>query len=85
MTDALPALPVQMGAAVVSAGPEDLRARRQELGRGLRSARIRAGLRQRELARKIGYSRSAVGNAEAGQCGYAHRFWELCDEVLGAE
>jgi transcriptional regulator with XRE-family HTH domain len=67
----------------MSAGPEDLRARRQELGRSLRSERIRAGLLQRELARKIGYSRSAVGNAEAGHSSYARRFWELCDEVLG--
>jgi transcriptional regulator with XRE-family HTH domain len=62
---------------------EELRARRKELGRDLKTARQAAGLLQRELARKIGYSRSAVGNAEAGQCGYAGRFWELCDEVLG--
>jgi DNA-binding XRE family transcriptional regulator len=55
---------------------------RQELGRTLKSARITAGLLQRELAHKIGYSRSSVGNAEAGQC-HAQRFWELCDEVLG--
>jgi DNA-binding XRE family transcriptional regulator len=64
---------------------EELRARRKELGRNLKTARQTAGLLQRELAHKIGYSRSAVGNAETGRCGYAHRFWELCDEVLETE
>jgi DNA-binding XRE family transcriptional regulator len=59
-----------------------LQVRRKELGRNLKTARQTASLLQRELAHKIGYSRSAVGNAETGQCGYAHRFWELCDEVL---
>jgi DNA-binding XRE family transcriptional regulator len=61
---------------------DELQVRRKELGRNLKTARQTAGLLQRELAHKIGYSRSAVGNAETGQCGYAHRFWELCDEVL---
>jgi hypothetical protein len=40
----------------MSAGPEDLRAQRQELGRSLRSERIRVGLLQLELARTIRYS-----------------------------
>jgi DNA-binding XRE family transcriptional regulator len=62
---------------------EELRERRKELGRSLKAARQTSGLLQRELAHRIGYSRSAVANAETGHCGYAHRFWELCDEVLG--
>jgi len=63
---------------------DELQKRREELGRSLKTVRQAAGLLQRELAHKIGYSRSAVGNAETGQSGYAHRFWELCDEVLAA-
>jgi DNA-binding XRE family transcriptional regulator len=62
---------------------EELRALSKELGWNLKAARQTAGLLQRELAHKIGYSRSAVGNAETGQCVYADRFWELCDEMLG--
>ena len=62
----------------------DVRARRGELGRVLKAARQHAGLAQRELAHKIGYSRSAVANAEAGLCGYSCRFWVACEEVLGA-
>jgi DNA-binding XRE family transcriptional regulator len=61
---------------------EELRARHGELGRALKSARQAAGLAQRELARKVGYSRSAVANAETGANRYSCRFWVLCDEVL---
>jgi DNA-binding XRE family transcriptional regulator len=61
---------------------EELRARREELGRTLKAARQASGLLQRELAHKIGYSRSAVANAETGWHGYSYRFWVLCDEVL---
>src|ERR1039457_1633970 len=46
---------------------------------GLREA---AGLSQRQVAKRVGYTRSAVSNAEAG--GYARRrFWEMCDELFG--
>jgi transcriptional regulator with XRE-family HTH domain len=61
---------------------EELQELREVLGRSLQAARQAAGLLQRELAHKIGYSRSAVANAESGQTRHAHRFWELCDEVL---
>ena len=52
---------------------------RRELGRRLREA---AGLSQQQVAKRVGYTRSAVSNAEAG--GYARRrFWEMCDELFG--
>lgn len=56
---------------------------RRELGRQLQKLREAAGLSQQQLARRIGYARSAVSNAEAG--GYARRrFWELSGQVLGS-
>jgi transcriptional regulator with XRE-family HTH domain len=55
---------------------------RKELGRTLRAARLMAGLLQRELAHKIGYSRSRVAGAEAGDY-VSQQFCERCDEVLG--
>jgi hypothetical protein len=55
---------------------------RQELGRQLRGLRQAARLSQQQVARRTGYTRSAVSNAESG--GHARRrFWELCDEVFG--
>jgi DNA-binding XRE family transcriptional regulator len=60
---------------------EQLRTLRKELGRDLKAARQAAGYSQMQLARKLGYSRSGVSNAESG--GFAQRsFWERCDEVL---
>jgi transcriptional regulator with XRE-family HTH domain len=57
------------------------RERRRALGQQLRDARIAAKLSQRELAHKVGYTRSAVSSAESG--GYASRgFYECCDKVL---
>lgn len=57
------------------------REQRRELGQELKAARQAAGLSQRELAHKIGYTRSGVSSAESG--GYASRcFFESCDEVL---
>jgi hypothetical protein len=54
---------------------------RRALGQELRQARQAAGLSQRELAHKIGYTRSGVSSAESG--GYASRgFYEGCDQVL---
>jgi DNA-binding XRE family transcriptional regulator len=54
---------------------------RRDLGRRLRGLREGAGLSQQQVAKRAGYTRSAVSNAEAG--GYARRwFWEMCDELF---
>jgi transcriptional regulator with XRE-family HTH domain len=56
---------------------------RRELGQRLKGLREAAGLSQQQVARRVGYTRSAVSNAESG--GHARRrFWELCDELFGA-
>ncbi len=54
----------------------------RDLGARLAALREAAGYTQASLARLVGYSRSTVANAEAGQ-GAARHFWEMCDEVLG--
>jgi WD40 repeat protein/DNA-binding XRE family transcriptional regulator len=54
----------------------------RDLGAHLAALREAAGYTQASLARLVGYSRSTVANAEAGQ-GAARHFWEMCDEVLG--
>jgi DNA-binding XRE family transcriptional regulator len=57
------------------------REQRRAMGLKLKAARQTAGLSQRELAHKIGYTRSGVSSAESG--GYAsRRFYECCDELL---
>src|SRR6266568_7479489 len=56
----------------------------QDLGARLAALREAAGFTQASLARRIGYSRSTVANAEAGQ-GAARHFWEMCEEVLGGD
>jgi WD40 repeat protein/transcriptional regulator with XRE-family HTH domain len=61
-----------------AAVPEAIR----DLGARLAALREAAGYTQASLARLVGYSRSTVANAEAGQ-GAARHFWEMCDEVLG--
>jgi len=67
--------------AATACGADESRELRKELGRGLRTARLAAGYAQSVLARKLGYTRSAVSNAESG--GYASRdFWQRCDELL---
>jgi transcriptional regulator with XRE-family HTH domain len=54
---------------------------RRELGQRLKGLREAAGLSQQQVARRTGYTRSAVSNAESG--GHARRrFWELCDELF---
>jgi transcriptional regulator with XRE-family HTH domain len=75
------------GAAAGAAGRDRVngagRARemRRDLGRRLRGLREAAGLSQQQVAKRAGYTRSAVSNAEAG--GYARRrFWEMCDELF---
>jgi transcriptional regulator with XRE-family HTH domain len=63
-------------------GAGQAQAMRRELGQRLQELRLAAGLSQQQVARRAGYTRSAVSNAEAG--GYARRrFWELCDELFG--
>jgi transcriptional regulator with XRE-family HTH domain len=58
------------------------RAARRELGQQLKRLREAAGLSQQQVARRAGYTRSAVSNAESG--GHARRrFWERCDEIFG--
>ena len=56
---------------------------RGSLGERLRVWRIAAGLTQGHLGRRIGYSRSAVSNAESGDPP-ARDFWVRCDAVLCA-
>ena len=63
------------GAAVVSAG--------QRLGATLRRHRAVAGLTQQALARQVGYSRSTIANAEAGDV-RAGEFYRRCDATLHA-
>jgi transcriptional regulator with XRE-family HTH domain len=54
---------------------------RRELGQRLKGLREAAGLSQQQVARRIGYTRSAISNAESG--GHARRrFWELCDGLF---
>jgi transcriptional regulator with XRE-family HTH domain len=55
---------------------------RQELAAALKTARKKAGLLQRELGHKTGYSRSRIAGAEAGDY-VSRRFCERCDAVLG--
>lgn len=59
----------------------NIRAARQDLGRKLRDLRQAAGLTQRELADRLGYSRARVAGAEGGE-GCALLFWSGCDKVL---
>jgi tetratricopeptide (TPR) repeat protein/DNA-binding XRE family transcriptional regulator len=60
---------------------ETERAASEELGARLRDLRQTAGLTQRELAERVGYSRARVAGAESGE-GCAPLFWAGCDKVL---
>ena len=57
---------------------------KRDLGARLAALREAAGFTQASLARLVGYSRSTVANAEAGQ-GAARHFWEMCEDVLGED
>ncbi len=46
--------------------PEEIDAAREDLGRQLADLRRSAGLTQQELARRPGFSRTAVAEAETG-------------------
>lgn len=63
---------------------ESTRAReaRRQLGARLAALRDAAGLRQHELAPKVSYGRSTVGNVEVGSQRVPRQFWLDCDEVL---
>jgi transcriptional regulator with XRE-family HTH domain len=56
---------------------------RRELGRQLAMRRTAAGLVQRELGRLVGYSRSAIANAETGATVACRRLWQGADAALG--
>ncbi|GAA3387390.1 helix-turn-helix transcriptional regulator [Cryptosporangium minutisporangium] len=53
----------------------------QRLASALRQHRTRAGLTQQQLARRVGYSRSTIANAETGDVRSAE-FYRRCDAVL---
>jgi DNA-binding XRE family transcriptional regulator len=57
---------------------------RRRLGERLRTSRRQAGLSQEQLARRVGYSRSAVAAAEIGDQQRPEEFWVRCDELLVA-
>ena len=56
---------------------------RRELGRQLAARRVAAGYAQRELGALVGYSRTAIANAETGGTATGRRLWEAADAVLG--
>jgi transcriptional regulator with XRE-family HTH domain len=62
--------------------PGDARALRQELGRGLKAARVAAGYSQAQLALKTEYQRGTVSAVESGDRA-ARVFWQRCDAALG--
>ncbi|WP_181870993.1 helix-turn-helix domain-containing protein [Sphaerisporangium album] len=51
----------------------------------LRRYRVEAGLKQSELAERIGYTTSMVGMIETARRSPAKRFAELCDRALGLD
>jgi hypothetical protein len=58
---------------------------RVALGRMLAGLRQDAGLSQRQLARLIGFSHTAVAHSEKGRRAVAEAFWTLTDTALGAD
>jgi DNA-binding XRE family transcriptional regulator len=62
---------------------EDIAHMRRMLGRLLARARERAGLSQRDLARRAGCSRTAVWAAERGAAGAGLEVFAAADVVLG--
>jgi hypothetical protein len=57
---------------------------RRELGRQLAAQRKAVGYVQRELGVLIGYSRTAIANAETGGARVGRQFWERADLALGS-
>jgi DNA-binding XRE family transcriptional regulator len=68
---------------VVVREPDEVAAMRRDLGRQLAQQRKAAGLVQRELGVMVGYSRTAVANAETGHAQIGRSLWERADRVLG--
>jgi DNA-binding XRE family transcriptional regulator len=62
--------------------PDEVIAMRRDLGRQLAERRKAAGLVQRELGAMVGYSRTAVANAETGHAQIGRSLWERADRVL---
>jgi transcriptional regulator with XRE-family HTH domain len=58
-------------------------AARRELGRQLAARRKEAGYVQRELGTRVGYSRTAIANAEIGATSLGRQLWERADLALG--
>jgi transcriptional regulator with XRE-family HTH domain len=56
---------------------------RRELGRQLAARRKAAGYLQREFGVLLGYSRTAVANAETGHARASRQMWQRADQVLG--
>lgn len=63
--------------------PDEVAALRRELGRQLAERRKAAGYVQREFGALVGYSRTAVANAETGHARIGRPLWERADRVLG--
>jgi transcriptional regulator with XRE-family HTH domain len=64
--------------------PAELVAMRLALGQQLAALRQAGGLIQPQIARRTGYSRSAVTHAEAGRYLPKRQFWQAADELLKA-
>jgi len=56
---------------------------RRELGHQLAGRRKAAGYAQRELGVLVGYSRTAIANAETGGTALGRQLWQEADRVLG--
>ena len=83
----VPAWPVSLSCGrsagvVVVREPDEVAALRRDLGRQLAGRRKAAGLVQRELGVLVGYSRTAVANAETGHAQIGRYLWERADRVL---
>jgi tetratricopeptide (TPR) repeat protein len=65
-----------------SCRPAEAVGARRELGVQLAVLRDAARLTQEELARRVGYVRSTVGNVETGRQRVPRRFWIQCDQIL---
>ena len=62
---------------------ETIRAARRRLGRQLAAWRLKAGLTQRELAYRMGFSRNQIASAESGAPA-SRDLVDAADRVLGA-
>ncbi len=58
---------------------------RRDLGRQLAALREGAGLTQVDLAARVNYSRSTIGNVETGRQKIPRGFCQRCDRELGAD